>query len=228
MDHRALSELGDEPVGVELGRRHVEAHPDAVLVGELPAPPATADRCTWCGRPGSTTRRSGRRRRDAQVVELALEVARSPRRWSGGRRPARAAGPTPNARRGPGCRPRPARRPPRRGSGSCPPRGTSSCPTGASRPRPAAPRAAPRRRVYDRVQRAQPHEHVLLERRVVGDVAAGQRLAGDVDVGVDHPGRDDEALAAAIARRRDAWPRSRPSCRRRRSGRRRPRPRRGG
>ena len=51
------------------------------------------------------------------------------------------------------------------------------------------------RRVHG-VQRAQPDEHVLLERRVVGDVAAGQRLAGDVDVRVDQPGRDDEPLAA--------------------------------
>ena len=51
-------------------------------------------------------------------------------------------------------------------------------------------------RRVDGVQPAQPDEHVLLERRVVGDVAAGERLAGDVDVRVDQPGRDDEPLTA--------------------------------
>ena len=54
----------------------------------------------------------------------------------------------------------------------------------------------------DRVQRAQPHEHVLLERRVVGDVPAGERLTGDVDVGVHHAGRDHEPIAADGLRRR--------------------------
>ena len=53
----------------------------------------------------------------------------------------------------------------------------------------------------DRVERAQPHEHVLVERGVVGDVAAGQRLAGDVDVGVDHARGHDEAVAADTAAR---------------------------
>ena len=47
----------------------------------------------------------------------------------------------------------------------------------------------------DRVEPAQPDEHVLLERRVVGDVAAGQRFAGDVDVAVDHAGGDHEVIA---------------------------------
>ena len=36
MDHGSLAELGDEAVGVDLGRRHVEAHADVVLVGERP------------------------------------------------------------------------------------------------------------------------------------------------------------------------------------------------
>ncbi len=47
----------------------------------------------------------------------------------------------------------------------------------------------------DRVEPAQPDEHVLLERRVVGDVAAGQGFAGDVDVAVHHSRRDDEVIA---------------------------------
>ena len=46
------------------------------------------------------------------------------------------------------------------------------------------------------VERTQPAEHVLLERRVVRDVAACQRLTGDVDVRVDQARSDDEALAA--------------------------------
>ena len=55
--------------------------------------------------------------------------------------------------------------------------------------------------VEHRVQRAQPLEHVLDERRVVGDVPPRQRFAGDVDVGVDQPGRDDEPVTADAPRR---------------------------
>ena len=88
-----------------------------------------------------------------------------------------------------------------------------------SRRPPVAPTVAPRRRRVHRVQLAQPHEHVLLERRVVGDVAAGQRLAGDVDVGVDQPRRDDEVVAADPGCLRVTCGRCRRPCRPRRSDR---------
>ena len=52
------------------------------------------------------------------------------------------------------------------------------------------------RRGVHRIQRAQPHEYVLFERRVVRNVPAGQRFASDVDVSVDHPGRHDESITA--------------------------------
>ena len=50
-----------------------------------------------------------------------------------------------------------------------------------------------------RAERAQPHEHVLLEGGVVGHVAPGEGLARDVDVGVDQAGRHHEAVAYSIA-----------------------------
>ena len=46
------------------------------------------------------------------------------------------------------------------------------------------------------VQRTEPHEDVLFERGVVGDVPSRQRLTRDVDVGVDQPGGDNEVVAA--------------------------------
>ena len=46
------------------------------------------------------------------------------------------------------------------------------------------------------VERAQPHEHVLFERSVIGDVAPRQRFARDVNVGIDHPGCHNESVAA--------------------------------
>ena len=39
VDHGTLTELGDEPVGIEVGRAHVEVEADAVVVGGLPGGP---------------------------------------------------------------------------------------------------------------------------------------------------------------------------------------------
>ena len=54
------------------------------------------------------------------------------------------------------------------------------------------------------VQRAQPLENVLDERRVVWDVPARQRLTGDVNVRVDHARRDHKPVATNSPRRRVA------------------------
>ncbi len=194
MDHGSLAELGDEPVGVDLGRRHVEAHPDVVLVGE---------------RPGRLPQRirarrvadQGRPRAEASVGDAAMahQLVLEP----GDRCVGVLAVHVGFGRQVPDPRPEPtadadlgepvdhlveeadrAGLEERRGAAAQHLRG------GELRGAPLVPL------LVGGVELRQPHEHVLLERRVVGDVPAGQRLAGDVDVGVHHPGRQDEPVAA--------------------------------
>ena len=196
VDHRSLAELGDEPVRIELGRRHVEAHPDVVLGGQRARRPPErigTGRVADEDRPGAETTAGDR----SEVGELPLEMGDRLVRGlavdAGLRRkvpdPAAQAAADPDLHQT-----------------------VDDVVEKADRPRFQERRGARLEHLHrgelrgqaflgrgvHGVQRAQPHEHVLLEGRVVRDVAPGERLAGDVDVRVDEPGRDHEAIAADL------------------------------
>ena len=60
---RPLAELGEESVGIDRGRRHVEVQPGVRSGRPRPWRPATARRCRSCGRRSSTTPGCARRPR---------------------------------------------------------------------------------------------------------------------------------------------------------------------
>ena len=197
--HRPLTELGDETIRVQLGGRHVERHTHTVFIGQrlgrLPQR-VTAGGVPDKDAPGADATVGVR----AVIHELVFQMGDG----SGG-------GLAIHRRLG-----RKVPHPPTNSAAdthldqsvdhlievsNCAGLQEGSGARAQHLDRGQLPRRALLGGVVHGVQRTQPLENVLDERRVVWDVPARQRLTGDVDVCVDHARRDHEPVAANRPRR---------------------------